>query len=244
MITTQEFMPPEYYDARAYSPEDILPSVEQRVQTVIEKPKNDVNVMDFSNFEKAWKMVEMLCKAKCIPQNFWDNPEDALVVIQTGHEIGLSPMSSLRNMMIVNNRPSIYGDAMLALCMKTKGKVGGFIDCIEVYNEETQDWTCTVSREGRETKSKTFTMQDAKDGGFLTKPGAWQTSRKRMMQFRSRSFVLRDMFADILMGVLTVEEMQDVEQPQAKAIESKNTAESMKERLKIKSETKVNKEVS
>ena len=201
-----------------------------------EYQKNEISFMDFSNFERAWKTAEMLCKAKCIPQNFWDNPADVLVVIQCGHELGLSPMKSLQNMMIINNKPSIYGDAMLAVCMKTKGKVGGFIDCIETYDKNSGEWTCTVSRDGREPISQTFTMEEATIGGFLKKPGPWQTNRKRMMQFRPRAFALRDMFPDILMGVMTVEEMQDVESTDSKTkdISSNSVVDSMKERLKSK----------
>lgn len=226
-----EFMPPEYFSTM-----ESQVDTSQDIRVYREKSKNEVGFMDFSNFEKAWKTTEMLCKAKCIPQNFWDNPSDALVVIQSGHELGLSPMRSLQNMMIVNNRPSIYGDAMLALCMKTKGKSGGYIDCIEVYNEESGDWTCTAFRDGFEPKTQTFTMKEAIDAGFTKKPGAWQTNRKRMMQFRSRAFTLRDMFPDILMGVMTVEEMQDVDPTDHKKINVKigSAVESMKERLKNK----------
>jgi len=233
MIVKNDFMPPEYYEEKYFD----------NTPTIIEKKRNEIDFMDFSNFERAWKTAEMLCKAKCIPQCFWENPADALVVIQSGHELGLSPMRSLQNMMIVNNRPSIYGDAMLAVCQATKGKVGGFIDCIEVYDDKTGEWTCTVTRDGRAPITRTFTMQEAKDGGFLSKSGPWQTSRKRMMQVRPRSFALRDMFADILMGVLTVEEMQDIAANEPVFKDEKNTAESMKERLRAKSETKVNKEV-
>ncbi len=199
--------------------------------------KNEIAFMDFSNFERALRTAEMLCKAKCIPQKYWDNPSDALVVIQCGHEIGLSPMKSLQTMMIINNVPSIYGDTMLAICMKTKGKVGGFIDCVEVYDEDSGEWTCTVTRDGRVPKTYSFTNKEAEIGGFTKKPGPWQTNRKRMMQLKPRNFVLRDMFADILTGVMTVEEMEDIPKEnnnKINEIEIKNTAESMKERLRTK----------
>ena len=198
-----------------------------------EKNKSEISFMDFSNFEMAWKTAEMLSKAKCIPKEFWDNPADVLVVVQFGHELGLSPMASLQNMMIVNNRPSIYGDAMLAVCMRTKGQPGGFLDCIEIYNEEKCEWSCTAMREGRQDITRTFTMEEAKLGGFLNKAGAWQTNRKRMMQFRPRGFALRDMFPDLLKGLSTIEEMRD-EGQSSKASNNeaiKNTVDSMKERL-------------
>lgn len=203
----------------------------------IEKNKQEVSFMDFSNFENAWKTAEMLSNTRCIPKEFWGNPADILVIVQCGHELGLRPMTSLQNMMIVNNRPSIYGDAMLAVCMRTIGQKHGFIDCIEVYESSTGEWTCTILRDGREPIIRTFTMQEAKDAGYLSKPGAWQTNRKRMMQFRPRSFGLRDMFPDILKGVPTIEEMQDVKnfgQNDLVNSQEKNTAYLFKESLKNK----------
>lgn len=206
----------------------------QRIYREKTKENNSVvSFMDFSNFEMAWKTAEMLSKARCIPKEFWDNPADVLVIVQSGYELGLSPMTSLQNMMIVNNRPSIYGDAMLAVCMRTIGQKYGFIDCIEAYEVSSGEWECTVLRDGREKIIRTFTMQEAKEAGYLTKPGSWQTNRKRMMQFRPRSFALRDMFPDILKGIPTVEEMKDVEQPEQLVYDKniKSTVDSMKERL-------------
>jgi len=199
-----------------------------------EKNKSEISFMDFSNFEMAWKTAEMLSKARCIPKEFWDNPADVLVIVQFGHELGLTPMASLQNMMIVNNRPSIYGDAMLAVCMRTKGQSSGFIDLIEVYDESKYEWSCTAIRDGRQDITRTFTLEEAKLGGLLNKPGAWQTNRKRMMQFRPRSFALRDMFPDILKGIPTVEEMKDIPFEKQNNLEIKNTVDSMKERLKNK----------
>lgn len=248
MVTTQEFMPPEYFDLRPFSPEDILPSVEQRVPIIIEKPKpkNEIAFMDFSNFERALKTAEMLCKARCIPKEFWDNPSDALVVIQFGSELGLSPMISLQNIMIVGNRPSVYGEALLAICMSARG----FIDCIETYNEDTQTAYCTMQRKGRINVTRKFSRTMAETAGYWGKrgangPSAWVTNPERMLQHRARGFAAKDMFPDALKGISLYEEMKDVtyfenEQP-VKQIG--NTAESMKERLKIKSETKENKEI-
>ena len=204
-------------------------------QRVYQESNSDINFMSFCNFDRAWKTAEWLSKAKCIPQEFWGNPSDILIVVQSGHELGLSPMVSLQNMMIVNNRPSIWGDAMLAVCMKTKGMKGGFIDCIEAYNKETGEWSCTALRDGREPITRTFDDNDA--GALLKKGGSWQMNPKRMKQMRCRSFTLRDMFPDILKGIITIEEMRDVElidkNRNFERIE-KNTVETFKQNLKNK----------
>ncbi len=202
-----------------------------------EPKKNEIAFMDFSNFENAWKTAEMISKARCIPKEFQGNPSDILVAIQFGHDLGMKPMTSLQNIMIVNNKPSIYGDAMLAVCMAFPD----FIDCIETYDSEKQESSCTVKRKGREPLTRIFNKKMAEAAKLWGKvsstgmPSPWVTSPERMLQFRSRSFALRDMFPDVLKGMPTVEEMRDVSpEKESSNLEIKNTAESMKERLKNK----------
>lgn len=199
--------------------------------------KNEISFMDFSNFDNAWKCAEMISKARCIPKEFQGNPSDILVAIQFGHDLGMKPMTSLQNIMIVNNKPSIYGDAMLAVCMAFPD----FIDCIESYDSETQQASCTVKRKGREPLTRIFNRKMAESARLWGKvsstgiPSPWVTSPERMLQFRARGFALRDMFPDVLKGMPTVEEMRDVESfNESKFIESKSTSDSMKERLKAK----------
>ncbi len=202
-----------------------------------EHQKNEISFMDFSNFENAWKCAEMISKARCIPKEFQGNPSDILVAIQFGNDLGMKPMTSLQNIMIVNNKPSIYGDAMLAVCMAFPD----FIDCIETYDSEKQEASCTVKRKGREPVTRAFNKKMAEAAKLWGKvsstgmPSPWVTNPERMLQFRARGFALRDMFPDVLKGMPTVEEMRDVESfKEQKSIEEKSTAESMKDRLKSK----------
>lgn len=203
--------------------------------------KQVINIWDFSNFEIALKCAGMLCKARCIPQQFWDNPSDALVVIQFGSELGLSPMVSLQNIMIVNNRPSVYGEALLAICMSAVG----FIDCIETYDESTQTAWCTMKRKGRADVTRKFSKSMAETAGLWGKRGqngasAWVTHPERMMLHRARGFAAKDMFPDKLKGISIAEEMENVtyfDQKKTVKPQIENTAESMKERLKSKSNT-------
>jgi hypothetical protein len=55
----------------------------------------------------------------------------------------------------------------------------------------------------------TFNMEDAKKAGLAGKQGPWQTAPKRMLQMRARAFAARDLFADALKGIKSVEELRD-----------------------------------
>ena len=165
------------------------------------EPKNLTEAMEFS---------KMLAESSMVPTNFRGKPQDILVAIQWGYELNLKPLQSLQNLTVINGKPSIYGDGMIALvkadkrCLGIKEKVEGEGDNMVA--------TCTVKRaygnEVEETTSK-FSVKDAQQARLWQKPGPWSQYPKRMLQMRARGFALRDAFSDVLKGVISAEEAQD-----------------------------------
>lgn len=162
-------------------------------------------IMDFSKFENAWKACELIASSSFCPKDFRGKPGDVLCAIQYGSEIGLLPMQALQGIAVINGKPSVYGDTLLALCQASP-------DCeyiIEEYNEETETAVCKVKRKGHPEAVRTFSKIDAQFAGLLNKEGPWRLYKKRMMQMRARGFCLRDEFAYLLMGIITIEEARD-----------------------------------
>ena len=65
-------------------------------------------------------------------------------------------------------------------------------------------------RQGDQTAIETFTTGDAKRAKLWGKSGPWTDYPKRMLRFRARGYVLRDLFGDVLKGLRTVEEVRDI----------------------------------
>lgn len=79
-------------------------------------------------------------------------------------------------------------------------------------NADNLTATCKVTRRGKPTPVvSTFSMADARAAGLLGKPGPWKQYTSRMLKMRARAFALRDAFPDVLSGIASAEEMQDVE---------------------------------
>jgi hypothetical protein len=98
-----------------------------------------------------------------------------------------------------------------------------------------------VKRKGdAEELVSTFGLDDAKRAGLLGKQGPWQTSTKRMLKLRARGFALRDKFADVLAGLVSVEEALDLPrvEPDDPALTMLDTAQplTLKDKLKAKVE--------
>lgn len=165
--------------------------------------------VSFGTVADLWNFAGMVAKSGLAPKGM-DKPEAITVAIQMGLEIGLSPMASLQNIAVINGRPSLCGDAMLAVCRNS----GVF--CEESFSEETagegdaRTATCTVRRapKGKPYKA-TFSVADAKRAGLWGKAGPWTQYPDRMLKMRARGFALRDTFGDFLRGMYSIEEVRD-----------------------------------
>ena len=160
-----------------------------------------------SNMPEAMQLAEMLAGSTLVPKDYQRNPSNIMVAIIWGSEIGLAPLQALQNVSVINGRPSIWGDAALAL-------VRGHPACVSVREgvdgegDARTGW-CEVTRRGEEPQRRTFSVDDAKKAGLWGKQGPWQQYPARMLQLRARGFALRDVFPDALRGVITTEEARD-----------------------------------
>jgi hypothetical protein len=157
-----------------------------------------------SSLTEAMEFAGILAKSTIVPKEFLGNPGNILVAIQWGLELGLQPLQAMQNIAVINGRPALWGDAVIAL-------VRGSTLCEYVYEEDDGHVaTCRVKRRGENEQVRTFSMDDAKIAGLMGKQGPWTQHPKRMRQMRARAFALRDVFPDVLRGMPVAEELQDM----------------------------------
>jgi hypothetical protein len=157
---------------------------------------------------EAMQFSEMLASSSMVPKAYQGKPNDVLVCVQWGYEMGLAPMQALQNIAVINGKPSVYGDAMMALVQSSP-----VCEDIEEYFEGEGTTNpvavCVAKRKGRKPVITKFSVEDAKRAGLWGKGGPWTAYPKRMLQMRARGFALRDAFPDVLKGMITAEEAQD-----------------------------------
>lgn len=167
----------------------------------------DQHGVQLRSFDEMARFCAAIKNSK-IGKNY-DSAEDIMIAVQHGLEVGLSPMSALQNIAVVNGKPCIYGDAALALCCSHSA----FLDIEEkVERNGTADGhvaTCTVKRRDRSPVVRKFSEADAKKAGLWGKQGPWSSYPARMLQMRARSWALRDAFPDALKGLGVAEEVRD-----------------------------------
>lgn len=181
--------------------------VHQQPSTALAPQQRQQFDLSPQTFEQALTFCDYLAESDLVPKDFKGKPANCLIAMQWGAELGLKPLQALQNLAIINGRPALWGDAVIALVRSSP---------LCEYITETDDGkvaTCRVKRRGETEEIRTFSMDDAKAAGLQGKQGPWTQYPKRMRQMRARAFALRDVFPDVLRGMPIAEEIMDI-QPQ------------------------------
>jgi hypothetical protein len=161
-----------------------------------------------ATIDEAMRLADTLSRSSMVPRAYQGKPEDILVATIWGKEIGLATLQALQNIAVINGKPSVYGDAAMAL-VQASAVCEDVQEYFEGEGTPNPVAVCVAKRRGRKEVIAKFSVEDAKRAGLWGKPGPWQAYPKRMMQMRARGFALRDAFPDVLKGLITAEEAQD-----------------------------------
>lgn len=187
------------------------------------------------SLDEGIKLATMLARSSFVPEAFQGRPENIIVALQMGAEVGLAPMQALQSIAVINGRPSIWGDGLLALVMAN----ALYENHEETLDEATLTATATFKRKGKASPVvATFSKADADKAKLWGKGGPWTNYPKRMLQMRARAFAIRDCFPDVLKGLAVAEEMLDVPASEAaRAIVATTTSAAPATTARIPSET-------
>lgn len=154
-----------------------------------------------------WRLSQFAVAGNLAPKGM--NESACVIAMVFGEGFDMDPIQSLWNIAVINGRPSMWGDMMLAICMRSgKFDHGAFEETMEgEVNKPGWSASCTVKRtDSDKPRTDTFDIEDAKRAGIFDK-NVWKTYPKRMIQMRARGFALRNAFPDVLGGLYSTEEM-------------------------------------
>jgi len=162
------------------------------------------NWLTATTMEQAVKVAEMLAKSSLVPKAYQGQPANVLVAMAYGESFGMQPLQAMQSVAVVNGMPGLYGDGLLAVCRSCSD----WEWMQEAVDGETA--ICTAKRRNEPEVTATFSVQDAKRAQLWGKQGPWTQYPMRMLAMRARAFALRNLYADVLRGMGSAEELQDI----------------------------------
>jgi len=190
------------------------------------KPRTAIGLIP-ATVDEAWRLATIMASSELVPKQYKDKPADVMVAIMYGAELGLTPAQALTGIAVINGRPGLFGEALLAVIVSSPlyishdeyFTVAGPSDPNPRRREdlEPEDLknphtaaVCQFSRRGgARLIRRQFSIADAQRAHLIGKAGPWTEYPQIMLRMRARMFAARDAFPDLLRGVRAAEELQD-----------------------------------
>lgn len=185
-------------------------------------------------FDHYEKVAIFMAESGMVPTSYKGKPKDIMVAFAMGYQLGFAVEQSLQDIAIINGRPCLWGDGLMALAL-SHPLCESIIENEIIEKGITIGYLCTVKRKGFEPHQVSFTIQDAQTAGLYKKAGAWTTYPRRMLQLRARSLALRDRFSDALRGIKIAEiEQEDLSIIEGEIVKPQSQVKKLKDILKSK----------
>ena len=174
-----------------------------------------------ANLAQAKVWATEIAESRLAPKGL-DTPGKVLLAVQTGMELGFTPMRALQAVVVVNGRATLMGEAALGL-IRSSGQLEPGTDIAVGWRSTTEAEKiagegnlvgyCRTQRRGMKQNETLFSQEDAERARLWKKAGPWTEYPKRMLMWRSVAFHMRDYWSDIGNGLPLADEVGDYRPP-------------------------------
>lgn len=152
------------------------------------------------NGTEAWELARVAAASGLYGVQ---KPEQALVIIMTGTELGLTANQALRSIQVVKGKPNLSADLIVALVKRSEL-------CESWETIESTNVLCTVETKRRGDQNPrrlTWTLDDAKRAGIGGE--MYQKYPRQMLRHRCSSDLAREVYPDLVLGLFAPEDFND-----------------------------------
>ncbi|MEY4350531.1 MAG: hypothetical protein RL078_580 [Bacteroidota bacterium] len=172
----------------------------------------------FSNitaFEDAQRMAKALITSSLVPEEF-KGPEklgNAMIALELANRIGASPIAVMQNIHIIHGRPS-WSASFIIAALNSCGRFSPLRFTIEKSDKDTTCFAWAYDKTTNDIlEGPRVSISMAKEEGWIDKKGSkWRTMPELMLRYRAAAFFGRLYAPDVLSGMSTADEAQDIKQ--------------------------------
>lgn len=162
-------------------------------------------------FELLQRQAKMFASSSLVPKEFQGNLANCAIGVNIAKRLGADPFMVLQNIDIIHGRPSFRASFLIAM-VNASGRFEPLQFKVEGEGAKKSCVAWTRPKGGGDPlEGPPVSMEMAKAEGWSTKNGSkWQTMPDLMLRYRAAAFFARLYAPDITLGMLTVEESQDI----------------------------------
>lgn len=158
-----------------------------------------------SDVESAFNLAKILVESKLLPRSL-STPAAAFTVIMAGRELGLTAMQSLRSLHVIEGKPVMSADLMVALCLRSS-----VCESFRLVESTDKVATYEATRKGEKPVRLSWTKEQAQTAGLLGKAN-WKNHLPDMLRARCKAALARIVFPDLMLGIYDADEIGPAQQ--------------------------------
>lgn len=188
------------------------------------------------SFENAQRMAKALAASNLVPTDYQGNTANTLIALEMSHRTGSSPMAVMQNMHVIHGRPSWSSQFVIA-ALNSCGRFSHLryrVTDLGTKEVKYEEWQGPKGQRSKVTKTATVhdkecvawaydrATGDVLEGppvsiglavaeGWYSKDGSkWVTMPDLMLRYRASKFFGNLYAPDVLMGMHTADEVEDI----------------------------------
>ncbi len=184
---------------------------EQRSIATVSHPGTAMSAFSSADaFDTAQRMAKALSASNLVPKEYQGNLANCIVALEMAQRVGASPLMVAQNLNIIHGRPS-WSSSYIIAALNACGRFAPIRFRVEGDGDGKTCVAWTVDQSGEVLEGPPVSIAMAKAEGWHGKQGSkWQTMPDLMLRYRAAAFFGRLYAPDVLMGMQTAEEVQDV----------------------------------
>lgn len=181
-----------------------------------------------TNLEELIKFSGWLSRSALIPRALQGKPADIAIVLMKGHDLGLSSMQALGSIDVIEGKPSVSAELVVALCLK-RSDICEYFSLVESTDKKA---TYEAKRKGAPKPiSLTYTIEQAQAAGLAGKDN-WKRHPASMLRSRCSKALAKSVFPDLILNLVTEDEAEEIKEAIAREVNPPPGPPKQTERLK------------
>jgi hypothetical protein len=189
--------------------------------TLIEQKDSNTSLTSsnfFENMDKIYKFAEFMSKSDLIPAHYQGKPANVFIAAQTAYRMNLDPMFIMQSTFVVKGKLGMNSSFAIS-----RANSSGIFKSGIKYKSVGEGANLSVTayaalKSDNSFISYTISMATAQAEGWTSNP-KYKSLPELMLMYRAATFLIRTHVPEILNGMHTIEEVQDVNYSKDKVVE-------------------------
>jgi len=165
---------------------------------------------DQQGFELAQRIAKALSSSDLVPTAYKGNVSNCLVALEYSHRVNMSVLAVMQNLHIIHGKPSPSASFIIA-AINTCGRFAPLKYRMTGEGDQARCVAWTTDASGEVLESPPATVEMAKKEGWYARTGSkWQSMPELMLRYRAAAFFGRLYAPEIIMGMHSAEEVEDM----------------------------------